>query len=132
MNGCMYVYIVCIYMYACCCNAKLFFYCRRSDLVLSTKIFFGVKSGPNTCGLSRKHIVEGMNASLARMQLSYVDLVFCHRPDLRTPIEETVRAMNHVIEKGQVLRVAACVCVWSCVWYTETAKLSSVTEGGRV
>lgn len=72
---------------------------KRSDLVISTKIFWGGE-GPNDNGLSRKHIIEGMRASLARLDLDYVDLVFCHRPDIYTPIEETVRAMNFVIDQG--------------------------------
>jgi voltage-dependent potassium channel beta subunit len=53
--------------------------------------------------LSRKHIVEGTDAALARLQLDYVDLIFCHRADLHTPVEETVRAMNHVIDQGKAL-----------------------------
>jgi len=73
---------------------------RRSDLVLSTKIFWG-GSGPNQRGLSRKHIVEGTDAALKRLGTDYVDLVFCHRSDLYTPVEETVRAMNHVIAQGK-------------------------------
>ena len=73
---------------------------KRSDLVLSTKIFWGGE-GVNDKGLSRKHIVEGLDASLKRLQLDYVDLVFCHRPDFHTPIEETVRAMTHVINQGK-------------------------------
>jgi len=73
---------------------------KRSDLVLSTKIFWGGK-GVNDKGLSRKHIIEGLDASLARLQVDYVDLVFCHRPDIHTPIEETVRAMTHVINQGK-------------------------------
>lgn len=73
---------------------------KRSDLVISTKIFWGGK-GPNDKGLSRKHIVEGTEASLARLQLDYVDLLFCHRPDINTPIEETVRAMTHIINQGK-------------------------------
>jgi voltage-dependent potassium channel beta subunit len=75
---------------------------KRSDLVISTKIFWGGK-GPNDTGLSRKHILEGTDASLKRLQLDYVDLIFCHRPDICTPIEETVRAMNHVINQGKAL-----------------------------
>jgi len=74
---------------------------RRSELVISTKLFWGGR-GPNDTGLSRKHIIEGLDASLKRMQLDYVDLLFCHRPDLHTPIEETVRAMSHVIDQGKV------------------------------
>jgi len=73
---------------------------KRSDLVISTKIFWGGK-GPNNTGLSRKHIIEGANASLARLQMDYVDLIFCHRPDRFTPIEETVRAMNYLIDQGK-------------------------------
>ena len=73
---------------------------KRSDLVLSTKIFWG-GSGPNDRGLSRKHIVEGVDAALQRLQTDYVDLVFAHRPDIHTPIEETVRAFDHVINQGK-------------------------------
>ncbi len=73
---------------------------KRSDLVISTKIFWG-GDGPNDRGLSHKHIMEGMNASLKRLQMDYVDLVFCHRPDLYTPIEETVWAMNLLIQQGK-------------------------------
>jgi len=73
---------------------------KRSDLVVSTKIFWGGE-GPNNNGLSRKHIIEGVDAALQRLQMEYVDLVFCHRPDIHTPVEETVRAMNHVINQGK-------------------------------
>jgi voltage-dependent potassium channel beta subunit len=73
---------------------------KRSDLVVSTKVFWGGK-GPNARGLSRKHVVEGTEAALERLQMDYVDLVFCHRPDPRTPIEETVRAMNFLIDQGK-------------------------------
>lgn len=75
---------------------------KRSDLVISTKIFWG-GDGPNDNGLSRKHIVEGLDASLKRLQMDYVDLLFCHRPDIHTPVEETVWAMNHVINQGKAL-----------------------------
>ncbi|GAB9473873.1 K+ channel protein, partial [Globisporangium polare] len=74
----------------------------REDLVLTTKIFMGntPTPGPNDQGLSRKHLVEGAKASLKRLQLEYVDVIFCHRPEAATPIEETVRAMNHIIDQG--------------------------------
>ncbi len=75
---------------------------KRTDLVISTKIFWG-GSGPNDCGLSRKHIIEGADAALARLQMDYVDLIYCHRPDIQTPIEETVRAMSHVVTQGKAL-----------------------------
>jgi voltage-dependent potassium channel beta subunit len=73
---------------------------KQKDLVLSTKIFWGGE-GLNERGLSRKHIIEGLDGSLARMGLEYVDLIFAHRPDIHTPIEETVWAMNHVINQGK-------------------------------
>lgn len=73
---------------------------KRQDLVISTKIFWG-GNGPNDKGLSWKHLVEGTNASLKRLQLEYVDLLFCHRPDPSTPIEETVRAMDQLIRQGK-------------------------------
>lgn len=75
---------------------------RREDLVLSTKIFWG-GNGPNDTGLSRKHLLEGVYNSLRRMQLNYVDLLFCHRPDPNTPIEETVLAMDYLVRQGYVL-----------------------------
>jgi len=75
---------------------------RRSDLIISTKIFFGVgRKGPNDKGLSRKHLVEGFNESLERLQMSYVDIVFAHRPDENTPMLETVFAFNSFLKKGQ-------------------------------
>ncbi len=73
---------------------------KQKDLILSTKIFWGGE-GPNDRGLSRKHIIEGLDGSLARMGVEYVDLIFAHRPDIHTPIEETVWAMNHVINQGK-------------------------------
>ncbi|KAH7335277.1 NADP-dependent oxidoreductase domain-containing protein [Rhizoctonia solani] len=75
---------------------------RRSDLILTGKIFFGVgRKGPNDRGLSRKHIVEGVNETLERLRTDYIDIVFAHRPDPTVPMEEVVRAFNHVIETGK-------------------------------
>jgi voltage-dependent potassium channel beta subunit len=73
---------------------------QRSDLIISTKLFWGGR-GVNDRGLSRKHISEGTEAALSRLQMDYVDLIYCHRPDLETPIEETVWAMDLVIRRGQ-------------------------------
>ncbi|GAA5837638.1 hypothetical protein JCM9279_006817 [Rhodotorula babjevae] len=73
----------------------------RSQLVVSTKIFFGTgKSDPNQKGLSRKHIIEGIKASLKRLRMDHVDIVFAHRHDAATPMEEIVRAFNYVLDKG--------------------------------
>jgi voltage-dependent potassium channel beta subunit len=75
---------------------------RREDLVISSKVFWGGE-GPNDQGLSRKHIYEACRNSLNRLQLDYLDLFFCHRPDPTTPIEETVRAMDDLVHQGKVL-----------------------------
>lgn len=72
---------------------------RRSELVITTKIFWGGE-GVNEKGLSRKHIIEGLDASLERLQLDYVDMVFCHRPDPHTPTETVVRAMTDIVRSG--------------------------------
>lgn len=75
---------------------------RRTDIVVSTKIFWG-GNGPNDRGLSRKHLLEGTWNSLRRLQLDYVDLIYCHRPDPETPIEETVLAMDYIVRNGLAL-----------------------------
>lgn len=74
----------------------------RSDIVVSSKVFWG-GDGPNDEGLSRKHIYEACRRSLKRLQLDYLDLFFCHRPDPNTPIEETVRAMDDLVHQGLIL-----------------------------
>lgn len=73
---------------------------KREDIVVSTKLF-KIGNGPNDSFLSRKHIIEGLTNSLKRLQLDYVDIVFCHRPDFDTPLEETCRALNWCIENGK-------------------------------
>jgi len=75
---------------------------KRSRIVITTKLFW---AGPdiNEKGLSRKHVMEGMDASLKRLQLEYVDLVFCHRPDALGNMEETVRAFTQLIRDGKAL-----------------------------
>ena len=75
---------------------------KREDIVISSKVFWGGQ-GPNDEGLSRKHIYEACRRSLKRLQLDYLDLFFCHRPDPATPIEETVRAMDDLIHQGLIL-----------------------------
>ncbi|MDE1857448.1 MAG: aldo/keto reductase [Thaumarchaeota archaeon] len=74
----------------------------RSDIVVSSKVFWGGE-GPNDQGLSRKHVYEACRRSLKRLQLDYLDLFFCHRPDPNTPIEETVRAMDDLVHQGLIL-----------------------------
>jgi len=74
----------------------------RDRFVLSSKVFWG-GSHPNQTGLSRKHVVEACHAALKRLQVDYLDLYFCHRPDKNTPIEETVFTMDSLIRQGKVL-----------------------------
>jgi len=77
---------------------------RRESYVVSTKFFWGLgQGGPNDRGLSRKRLHEGLRGSLARLGLDYVDIVYCHRPDLDTPIEETVFAIHDLIARGMAL-----------------------------
>ncbi|MCX8478319.1 MAG: aldo/keto reductase [Chitinophagales bacterium] len=76
----------------------------RSSYMVSSKVFFGFEENkPNQRGLSRKHIIEGCDAALKRLQVDYIDLYYCHRPDKDTPILETVQAMNHLIQQGKIL-----------------------------
>jgi len=74
----------------------------RDEIVVSTKIFWGGER-PNQLGLSRKHLVEGIHASLKRLDLEYVDLLFCHRPDFDTPLIETLSTLDMLIRQGKVL-----------------------------
>jgi len=74
----------------------------RDTFVVSSKVFWGGDK-PNQKGLSRKHVFDACHAALKRLQVDYLDLYYCHRPDIDTPIEETVRAMNDLISQGKVL-----------------------------
>ncbi|KAK3719217.1 hypothetical protein LTR37_004436 [Vermiconidia calcicola] len=77
---------------------------KRNDYVISTKINWGAANGDNPVnngGLSRKHLVEGTRASLDRLGLEYVDLLYAHRPDRNTPMEEIVRGFNFLIDQGK-------------------------------
>eukprot|EP00037_Helgoeca_nana_P007702 m.69968 g.69968 ORF g.69968 m.69968 type:complete len:468 (+) comp18452_c0_seq1:40-1443(+) len=77
---------------------------EREDLVISTKVFWGKPiNNVNDVGLSRKHVIEGVLESLDRLQLGYVDIVYAHRPDRHTPIEETVRAFDYLINNGKAM-----------------------------
>lgn len=75
---------------------------RRGSYLVSTKIYWGLHDNVNERNtLNRKRLIEGINGSLERLQLEYVDLLYCHRPDKTTPIEETVWAMHNIIEWGK-------------------------------
>lgn len=93
----------------------------RDTYVVSTKVFWG-GSKPNQSGLSRKHIMEGIDNSLRRLQMEYVDLFFCHRPDPNTPIEETVFAMNDVVRSGKAFYWGT--SEWSAAEISEAHKIA--------
>jgi voltage-dependent potassium channel beta subunit len=77
---------------------------RRGSYLVSTKLFWGLHDNPNeTNTLNRKYLLESIDGSLRRLDLEYVDLLFCHRADPTTPIEETVWAMHNIIERGKAL-----------------------------
>jgi len=74
----------------------------RDSFIVSSKVFWGGQK-PTQRGLSRKHVTDAAHAALKRLQVEYLDLYFCHRPDIDTPIEETVRAMHDLVTQGKVL-----------------------------
>jgi voltage-dependent potassium channel beta subunit len=76
---------------------------RRSELVLSSKVFWPMSDDINDCGLSRKHIIESCEKSLQRLGTDYIDLYFCHRMDPDVALDETVRAMDDLVRQGKVL-----------------------------
>jgi aryl-alcohol dehydrogenase-like predicted oxidoreductase len=77
---------------------------RRASYIVSTKFYWGLHDGPNERNtLNRKYLMQAIDGSLARLGLDYVDIVFCHRPDPDTPIDETVFAMHDMIASGKAL-----------------------------
>jgi aryl-alcohol dehydrogenase-like predicted oxidoreductase len=76
---------------------------KRDDVVLATKGGFGqIGEGPNSVGLSRRYLIKALEASLRRLDTDYIDLYQCHRPDLDTPIEETMATLHSFVESGKV------------------------------
>ncbi len=98
-------------------------FARRAEVVIATKVFNAMGPGPNAGGLSRKHIFEGIDASLKRLGMDYVDLYQIHRFDYRTPIEETVEALSDVVRAGKALYVGA-----SSMWTWQFARMIAVAR----
>ncbi|OYU39964.1 MAG: aldo/keto reductase [Pseudorhodobacter sp. PARRP1] len=92
----------------------------RDSYIVSSKVFWG-GDRPTQRGLSAKHVTEACHAALRRLQVDYLDLYFCHRPDIDTPIEETVRAMHNLIAQGKVL-----------YWGTSEWSAQAITEAHMV
>ena len=98
-------------------------YAKRDEVVVATKVFNPMGPGPNARGLSRKHVMEAIDASLKRLGMDYVDLYQIHRFDYETPIEETVEALNDVVRAGKALYVGA-----SSMWTWQFARMISVAR----
>ena len=96
---------------------------RREELVIATKVFNPMSDGQNDRGLSRKHIMAGIDASLKRLGVDYVDLYQIHRFDPHTPIEETLEALNDVVRAGKALYLGA-----SSMYAWQFAKMLSVQK----
>jgi voltage-dependent potassium channel beta subunit len=99
---------------------------ERSSFVVSSKAFWGWRgkeNKPNQTGCSRKHLLEACDEALQRLQVDYLDLYFCHRPDKNTPISETVWAMNHLIQQGKVLYWGT--SEWSAVEIMEAHRVAT-------
>ena len=94
---------------------------RRQDLVLSSKCFWPMSKGVNDRGLSRKHIVESVEATLKRFGTDYIDLYFCHREDPETDLEETARALDDLVSAGKLLYWGT--SVWSAGRLKEAAEV---------
>ncbi|THE09676.1 aldo/keto reductase [Bacillus timonensis] len=95
---------------------------RRESYCITTKAFGAMGDGPNDRGLSRKHIIEQVHASLKRMDLDYVDVFYCHRYDEDTPVDETLRAIDDLIRQGKILYVG--VSEWSAAQIQEAIAIA--------
>src|SRR5450432_251617 len=98
-------------------------FAKRDEVVVATKVFNPMGSSPNARGLSRKHIMEAIDASLRRLGMDYVDLYQIHRFDDQTPIEETVEALSDVVRAGKALYVGA-----SSMWTWQFARMISAAR----
>ena len=98
-------------------------YSRREDIVLATKLHFTMHDGPGGSGLSRKAIMEQIDASLARLDTDYVDLYQIHRLDPETPVEETMEALHDVVKAGKARYIGA-----SSMWAWQFSKMQYVAD----
>ncbi|MGI9371997.1 MAG: aldo/keto reductase [Hyphomicrobiales bacterium] len=98
-------------------------FARREEVVLATKVGLDMKLGPNGMGLSRKHIIEGVDACLKRLGTDYIDLLYIHRLDPDTSLEETVEALDHVVRQGKALYLGS-----SSTWAWQFAKMRSYQQ----
>ncbi len=102
---------------------------KRSDLVISSKVYWPMTENVNDRGLSRKHIMESAEKSLRRLGTDYLDIYFCHRFDADTPMEETVRAMEDLVRQGKVLYWGT--SVWSAAQIEQAVGIADRINGYR-
>jgi len=101
-------------------------YASRDEVVIATKVYFPMKEGPNTRGLSRKHILDAADASLKRLGTDYIDLYIIHRWDCQTPIEETMEALDSLVRAGKVRYLGASAMY---AWQFQKARNISCQHG---
>jgi len=102
---------------------------RREDVVIATKVFFPMGEGPNERGLSRKHIMDQVHASLRRLGTDYIDLYQIHRWDHETPVEETLRALDDLVRQGKVRYIgASSMWAWQFAEALHTSELLGLTR----
>ncbi len=82
-------------------------YAQRKDVIIATKVYWPTGDGPNDRGLSRKHIMDSIDASLRRLDTDYVDLYYVHRWDYETPVEETLKTLDDLVRMGKVRYLGA-------------------------
>ncbi len=102
---------------------------QRSDLVISTKAYWPMSDNINDQGLSRKHIFESVHKSLKRLNTDYVDIFFCHRFDEETPVEETVRAIEDLIQQGKILYWGT--SMWTAANVTKAVAIAKAINANR-
>ena len=100
---------------------------KRSDLVISSKVFWPMSDNVNDKGLSRKHIMESIDKTLQRLGTDYLDIYYCHRYDADTPLEETVRAMSDLVHAGKVVYWGT--SVWEADQIEAAVKLTKEFHG---
>jgi aryl-alcohol dehydrogenase-like predicted oxidoreductase len=101
----------------------------RDEMVLSTKVYFDMTAGPNGRGLSRKHIMAAIDASLTRLGMDYVDIYQIHRWDSNSPAEETMRALHDVVQSGKARYIgASTMCAWEFARAQRVAAANGWTE----
>lgn len=104
-------------------------FARREEIVVATKVYHKLSDKPNDRGLSRKHLMASIDASLTRLKMDYVDLYQIHRWDYETPIEETLEALNDVVRSGKALYIgASSTWAWQLAWALQISDRNGWTK----